>query len=228
MLVELEQIKDVLASIAADCQEGAKAFHFARLSSLASRAESRSDAIQAKLLPELELGLSRLNLLLMPQELEETQDDEEKSSSSLFQGLIEHINSFDVKEIEKAALGLDALLFDLDEDKPATTESTKTENLQSDFRTRAKELKSLQFYREQLGKVITENMVRQVIKEDPENAGPLNPQRLLVRTIGEMKKLSPAYVNRLVPYYDTLLWLEQTGEQLSTKLNGKSSTRKGK
>jgi hypothetical protein len=228
MSVELQQIKEVLAGIEGDCQEGVKAFHFSRLTSLTTRAEARSPAIQQKLLPEIEKGLSQLNSLLSKQDFPEDDALDAKPSSSVFQELIDRINSFDVNEIEKASLGLDALLFDLGDDQSESSDSMsssselsksqlpKTEKTDK-FRARAKELKSLQFYREQLGKVITENMVRQVIKEDPENAGPLNPQRLLVRTIGAMKDISPAYVNRLVPYYDTLLWLEQAGEGKSKR-----------
>ncbi len=123
------------------------------------------------------------------------------------------------------AIGLDALLYDeelYDEalygDGPEPSERASTEKgLQSLKSAQAdddalNELKSLQNYREYLGRVVTENMVRQVIKDDPENAGPLNPQRLLVRTLSAMKEVSPAYVNRLVPYFDTLLWLDEQAD----------------
>lgn len=222
MSVELQQIQAVLASVKNDCLEGVKAFHFNRLSSLAARAEARSEAIQEKLLPQLEQGLSNLNALLTPRDVDDEREEQDASSTSVFAQLIAHINSFDVKEIEKSSLGLDALLFDLDAHQASNESVEIKEDVSEDkFRARAKELKSLQVYREQLGKVITENMVRQVIKEDPENAGPLNPQRLLVRTIGAMKDISPAYVNRLVPYYDTLLWLEQAGEWVDQKSSAK-------
>lgn len=222
-----DQLKEALARLEKTCQSGVAAFHFQRLSSLLARADQRSDNIQESLLPRIESGLTDLQALLVKQhedaEKTEAPQEQDGRSDSVFKGLIERINSFDVSAIDQSSLGLDALLFDEGfdeglEDKPSATQGSEKKikiNAAKDFQERAKELKSLQFYREQLGKVITENMVRQVIKEDPENAGPLNPQRLLVRTIGAMKDISPAYVNRLVPYYDTLLWLEQTTE-LST------------
>lgn len=150
------------------------------------------------------------------------QKDSEKTIQP-FQDLISHIDSFDVSALEKASLGLDALLFDDSEVGEQDAEAgSKTSSDVGKIKARAKELRSLQHYRERLGKVITENMVRQVIQEDPDNAGPLNPQRLLVRTIGAMKDISPAYVNRLVPYYDSLLWLEQAG----SLLDGEATTAK--
>lgn len=234
MNTEFIQLREALTELEDACQEGGKAFHFQRLSSLLHRAENRSQKIQERLLPELQARMTDLQTLLAKSK--ESQDETEvavSAQSSVFTALIERINSFDVTAIEQSSLGLDALLFDEGFDqaldvKPSggTEEKLSAKQGANDFQARAKELKSLQFYREQLGKVITENMVRQVIKEDPENAGPLNPQRLLVRAIGSMKELSPAYVNRLVPYYDTLLWLEQAGEQPGHKSPAKKPNSK--
>lgn len=94
------------------------------------------------------------------------------------------------------------------------------------------ELKSLKQYREQLAKVVSETMVRQIAQQSPENAGPLNPQHLAVRTLMAMKAISPDYLNRLVSYYDSLLWLDQAGsgsvvsKSKSTASKSKRKTRK--
>ncbi len=229
MNTEFIQLRKALAELEGGCQEGVKAFHFQQLSALLARAENRSQKTQDRLLPELQARLTDLQALLANSP--DAAETVLHAPSSVFSDLIERINSFDVGAIERSSLGLDALLFDEGFDQTldvklssGSEESSPAKQRNNDFQARAKELKSLQFYREQLGKVITESMVRQVIKEDPENAGPLNPQRLLVRTIAAMKALSPAYVNRLVPYYDTLLWLEQAGEQAGYKSTAKKAS----
>lgn len=46
----------------------------------------------------------------------------------------------------------------------------------------------------------------------PENAGPLNSQHLVHRSLLLMRELSPDYLERFVGYIDALQWLEQSNE----------------
>ena len=46
----------------------------------------------------------------------------------------------------------------------------------------------------------------------PENAGPLNSQHLVHRSLLLMRELSPEYLERFVGYIDALQWLEQSNE----------------
>lgn len=55
--------------------------------------------------------------------------------------------------------------------------------------------------------------VRRAISDCPEGAGPLNPQRLVIRALTTMETLSPDYTNRFMAYVDTLLYLQQLDEQ---------------
>ena len=75
------------------------------------------------------------------------------------------------------------------------------------------ELKSLRLFRDSWVKLNADKVVTQAIKEAPENAGPLNSHRLVIRSLSAIRELSPAYLNRFVSYLDTLLWLEQVGEE---------------
>ena len=43
----------------------------------------------------------------------------------------------------------------------------------------------------------------------PENAGPLNSQHLVHRSLTLMRDLSPEYLNRFMSYVDALSWLDQ-------------------
>lgn len=45
--------------------------------------------------------------------------------------------------------------------------------------------------------------------QQPENAGPLNSQRLALQTLQTLRGLSPAYLQRFMAHADALLWLEQ-------------------
>ena len=71
------------------------------------------------------------------------------------------------------------------------------------------ELTSVRLFRESLVKLSSDKLVSRIIKEAPENPGPLNPQMLVIRSLSTMRDLSPDYLNRFVAYVDTLQWLEQ-------------------
>jgi hypothetical protein len=70
-------------------------------------------------------------------------------------------------------------------------------------------------------KLYSDRLVARAMKERPENAGPLNSQMLATRSLFIMRKLSPSYLNRFVSYIDTLLWLEQTGEENTPRTDKK-------
>ena len=73
------------------------------------------------------------------------------------------------------------------------------------------EHRSIHHFRETLVKRNADKLVTQLIKDIPEDAGPLNPQKLIVQSLASMRDLSPHYLNRFVAYIDTLLWLEKSG-----------------
>jgi hypothetical protein len=97
---------------------------------------------------------------------------------------------------------------------------------QTSTKLEIKELRSSQRLRHKKEKQSTEKAINKAITESPEGAGPLNPQRLALRALTSMQKLSPAYVNRLVAYIDSLLWLEQAANKASKSTSKKSTRRK--
>jgi len=52
----------------------------------------------------------------------------------------------------------------------------------------------------------------------PENAGPLNSQHLVHRSLVLMRELSPEYLEHFVGYIDALQWLEQSHEAATQEL----------
>lgn len=76
------------------------------------------------------------------------------------------------------------------------------------------ELRSAQRFRETWERLGAEVQVQQARERAPQNAGPLNPQRLMLDTLARMGELSPHYLRRFLAHTETLLWLEQVQGQL--------------
>jgi Protein of unknown function (DUF2894) len=78
------------------------------------------------------------------------------------------------------------------------------------------ELRSVQRFRETWERIGAEVQVQQARDRAPQNAGPLNPQRLMLETLARMGELSPHYLRRFLAHTETLLWLDQMQGQLKT------------
>jgi hypothetical protein len=77
------------------------------------------------------------------------------------------------------------------------------------------ELKSLRHFRKTWDRLVASRRLMDSMAKAPLNAGPLNSQRLVHRSLALMHDLSPEYLSRFVSYVDTLLWLDQaTGGSL--------------
>jgi hypothetical protein len=71
------------------------------------------------------------------------------------------------------------------------------------------ELKALQYFRSTWCRLSVDQQLSQSLAKFPENAGPLNSHRLVLRSLQMMRDISPAYLQRLMSYVDALLWLDQ-------------------
>ena len=76
------------------------------------------------------------------------------------------------------------------------------------------ELRSAQRFRETWERIAAETQVQQAQDRAPQNAGPLNPERLIVHTLARMGECSPHYLRRFLAHTETLMWLEQALNQL--------------
>jgi hypothetical protein len=70
-------------------------------------------------------------------------------------------------------------------------------------------LKSVRQFGEVWSRISAEQQVLQAQHRGPENAGPLNSHKLMVRSLSLMRSLSPDYLRRFLAQMDALLWLEQ-------------------
>jgi len=127
--------------------------------------------------------------------------------------------------------GLDALkALNLSLQSPATgTENTAAASSPA----RPVEMKSVQQFRQSWHRMKVQDQVEHALQQGPANAGPLNSHRLVLRTLGLMQDLSPAYLHHFMNHLDTLLQLDtmtlpQTAKTAkSTKpATRKSATRK--
>lgn len=72
----------------------------------------------------------------------------------------------------------------------------------------ASELGALAYFRSTWARLSAERRVMQSLAKAPENAGPLNSQRLVHQSLMQMRALSPEYLRHFTTHVDALLWLE--------------------
>jgi hypothetical protein len=97
-------------------------------------------------------------------------------------------------------------------DQPATPHSAApSPNTQRNARPRAPrapELKSVAYFRNTWSKLSAEQQLTQTLAQAPENAGPMNSQHLVLRSLQVMRDVAPDYLQGFMSYVDTLIWLE--------------------
>ena len=86
-------------------------------------------------------------------------------------------------------------------------------------------LKSARRFSETWSKLQSAQLVDKALQRAPENAGPFNPHRLMVRAMVTMRDLSPDCLHRFMQHADALLKLEQIIAQHQT-VPGKSKSAK--
>lgn len=78
--------------------------------------------------------------------------------------------------------------------------------------------KTLQFFRRTWSRLSADQRLAQSRSSLPENAGPLNSQHLVHRSLNVMRELSPEYFDLFISHVDTLLWLERANEQAAREV----------
>ena len=70
------------------------------------------------------------------------------------------------------------------------------------------ELKSVAIFRNEWSKLSTEQQLTQTLAQAPANAGPMNSQHLVLRSLERMRDIAPDYLQGFMSYIDTLIWLD--------------------
>ncbi len=73
------------------------------------------------------------------------------------------------------------------------------------------ELRAVSEHRGTWARLSLERQLQQSLATVPDQAGPLNTQRLLHQALTLMQQAAPAYAQRFMAHVDALLWLDQSG-----------------
>ncbi|MFZ2973558.1 MAG: DUF2894 domain-containing protein [Ferribacterium limneticum] len=86
--------------------------------------------------------------------------------------------------------------------------SPKSKSASAAPRQQGPELKSVAIFRNEWSKLSTEQQLTQTLAQAPENAGPMNSQHLVLRSLERMRDIAPDYLQGFMSYIDTLIWLD--------------------
>jgi hypothetical protein len=98
--------------------------------------------------------------------------------------------------------------------QPATASVTVNRNFRpksqnsSAGNSPATELKSVAYFRNTWSRLSTEQQLTQTLAQAPANAGPMNSQHLVLRSLEVMRDISPDYLQAFMSYIDALIWLD--------------------
>lgn len=95
----------------------------------------------------------------------------------------------------------------LNRDLNTRTQSDADSVLLSDSAS-VSDMKSVRQFSEVWSKISADQQVVKALHRGPENAGPLNSHKLMLRSLSLMRALSPDYLRRFMSQMDSLLWLE--------------------
>jgi hypothetical protein len=187
------QLDALRASGAAQCDP----VRFAYLNALAHRAEAQTGAIRQSLNAKISAAASELasRPALAQPEITET-----KQTSPLAE-LLAYISgqAHDQPGAPQTAIGTS---------KINRIVHTKSKTASASPRQQGPELKSVAYFRNEWSKLSTEQQLTQTLAQAPENAGPMNSQHLVLRSLERMRDIAPDYLQGFMSYIDTLIWLE--------------------
>lgn len=86
---------------------------------------------------------------------------------------------------------------------------TARDALPSHRRERSPDLPMLDYFRETWSKFSAEKQLRHSREQVPDNAGPLNTNSLVHRSLSLMRECSPGYLQQFLSYVEALSWMEQ-------------------
>ena len=135
---------------------------------------------------------------------------------ALLRGLTSNINqaSEAANDIEQAA-SIDEMLHR--QEQGALLGRSEDLPLHSSGRGEQLELQSMKVFRESMKHFNIDKVIARAIDQGPENPGPLNPQMLAIKSLSQMRDLSPSYLRRFAAYIETLLWLEKNSARFDSR-----------
>ncbi len=157
---------------------------FAYLEALARRAAVQPEAVRQALKGKLN---ARAHQLAAPAATPPAEASVECATSPL-SALLADINRFACEQAEEA---------------PSTTNTTSLSRVHA-----VPELRSIACFHETWSRLSGEQQLAETLACAPENAGPLNSQHLVLRSLKLMRDIAPDYLQGFMSHIDTLIWLE--------------------
>lgn len=189
------------------------------IQSLIHRGLKQRETVRARLLHKAQYELDEYSKALKAQSIEGLGGDaRSKSSSSIAIALAElrHILNQDVEAITESDYSEYSEYGEYGEyvsnaETSLTLIPTVVDAEGTDITDRhpLPRLKSGVAYQKRQHQQRVDHFIDSAFNETPENPGPLNPETLAIKLLRQINHLSPAYISRYVPYFDTLQWLEQ-------------------
>lgn len=207
---ELNARLDALRSSGANERDPVR---FAHLEALSRRVAAQPPAIRRPLLARLDALASELAIATAPLET-----DNPAAAASPLADLLAYIS----QQAHAPHGGLQPRAVAPATDGKAPPQSRKAPP--------GPELKAVAIFRDAWSRLSTEQQLTQTLAQAPENAGPMNSQHLVLRSLQVMRDIAPDYLQGFMSYVDTLIWLEQADptRQVSSKSQAGEGEKKAK
>ena len=202
----LAQLDVLRASGAADRDP----VRFAYLDALTRRASGQTGTVRQSLIARINAGIAEL--VARPAPI--LNQPEPENTISPLADLLSYINRH-AHELPDAANPISEMAGERPDNQRNSKRTARAAS------RRAPELKSVAFFHNSWSKLSTEQQLSQTLAHAPENAGPMNSQHLVLRSLQLMRDLSPDYLQGFMSYIDTLIWLDHTDPTKRT--TGRSS-----
>ena len=180
--VETAEVQAALDALSSGGAAERNPVRFAYLEALARRAAAQPEAVRRGLTDKLNAMARELVTPAAP-----LAEAPEECAASPLSELLDYINRYAYEQ-------------------PDITSSTT--NAVLSYAQPLPELRSIACFHETWSRLSTEQQLAETLACAPENAGPLNSQHLVLRSLQLMRDIAPDYLQGFMSYVDTLIWLE--------------------
>ncbi len=149
--------------------------------------------------------------LLLAEMREQHSDKDEQPLGELDQKMLEQTERLVGAQKRELSLEPDAESSNTAGDEPAEEHKPLQKSLLPIEPPKPPELRAARQFRQLQGRHAKRRKVQFALDNRPEDPGPLNPDMLAVQILRETQDASPAYLERIVSYLETLAALEQVG-----------------
>ncbi len=181
--VETAEVQAALDALSSGGAAERNPVRFAYLEALARRAAAQPEAVRRGLIDKLNAMARELASPAAP-----LAEATEECAASPLSELLAYINRYAYEQPDTAPSTANAAAFSHAQPVP--------------------ELRSIACFHETWSRLSAEQQLAETLACAPENAGPLNSQHLVLRSLQLMRDIAPDYLQGFMSYIDTLIWLE--------------------